>query len=380
MRSLTTVALALARGVTLTVARGVRPAVPVAVTVAAALLAGVPALGQAPYFAGKTIEVVVPTAVGGPTDILNRAFAPFLEKHIAGNPAVRIRNIPGGGTILGSNWFAANARPDGLTLLASPVGSKIAYIIQNPAVRYDFRRFKLVAISGSGGVFYVSPRTGIRAAADLARARDLVAGSPSPPGNVVTALLAYELLGLHPRVVFGFEGVGPARLAFERGELNLDFQSTIVYVTQVAPLVREGKAIPLMSLGYINEKGEVVRDPALPDLPTVYEVYQQLHGKRPDGLLRWKAFRATFAAAWVYGRGLWAQEGTPPEVMRELHQAIDRMNRDREFQEQARRLLEGYALLRGDQVEATVHRGLRVTLDVVKFIRDLMQTKYGQAI
>ncbi|HET8679052.1 MAG TPA: hypothetical protein VFM39_02965, partial [bacterium] len=229
-------------------------------------------------------------------------------------------------------------------------------------------------------VFYVSPRTGIRSAADLVKAQGLVMGSPSPPGNVLTALLAFELLGGNPRVVFGFEGVGPARLAFERGELNLDFQATIVYATQVAPLVREGKATPLMTLGFIDEKGQIVRDPAVPDLPTVYEVYQQINRRKPDGLLRWKAYRATVAAAWVYGRGLWAQDGTPAEVIKPLHEAIDRMNRDREFQEQAKKLLEGYALIRGDTVEATVHRGLSITLDVTKFIRNLMQEKYGQTI
>jgi len=135
-----------------------------------------------------------------------------------------------------------------------------------------------------------------------------------------------------------------------------------------------------MTLGYINEQGEIVRDPAVPNLPTVYEVYQQIHGRKPDGLLRWKAYRATVAAAWVYGRGLWVQEGTPPEILKPLHEAIDRMNRDREFQEQAKKLLEGYALIRGDRVEQHVHRGLRVTLDVTKFIRNLMLEKYGQTI
>jgi hypothetical protein len=205
-------------------------------------------------------------------------------------------------------------------------------------------------------------------------------GSPSPPGNVLTALLAFEVLGATPRVVFGFEGVGPIRLAFERGELNFDFQATIVYTTQVLPLVRERKAVPLMTLGYINEQGQIVRDPAVPDLPTVYEVYQQLYGRKPDGLLRWKAYRALVAAAWVYGRGLWVPEGTPPEVLRQLHEAIDRMNRDPEFQSLAKQLLEGYSLIRGDQVERQVHRGLSVTQDVIKYIRDLMQNKYGQTI
>lgn len=232
-------------------------AIVIAVLLGMTLVLGAPGQAQAPYYAGKTIEIIVPTAVGGPSDILNRSLAPFLEKHITGNPAVRIRNMPGGGTVLGSNWFAANAKPDGLTLLASPVGSKIAYVIQNPAVRYDFRKFKLVAISGGAAVFYASPRTGMRQATDIAKTSGLVMGSPSRPGNVLTALLAFEALGANPRVVFGFDGVGPIRLAFERGELNFDFQATIVYVSQVLPLVREGKVVPLMTLGYINVRRDV---------------------------------------------------------------------------------------------------------------------------
>jgi tripartite-type tricarboxylate transporter receptor subunit TctC len=335
---------------------------------------------QTPYYAGKTIELVVPSAVGGATDILNRFLAPYLEKHIPGNPTVRIRNMPGGGSILGGNWFAANAKPDGLMLFASTVSSKVAYMMENPAVRYDFRRMRLVAINGSGGVFYAAPRAGVRRAADLPKAADLTFGSNSPPGATVPALLAFELLGIAPRVVFGFESRGPIRLAFERGELSLDFQASFVYTSQVAGLVREGKAIPLRTLGFINEKGEMVRDPAVPDLPTVYEVYQQLFKKKPDGLLRWKAFRALVAASWTYGRGIWAPEGTPPEALRALWDGIDRMNADREFQDQARKLMEGYPLYRGDRVEAQVHRALRVTLDVSKFIRDLMREKYGQVI
>ena len=356
-----------------------RRVVLVVMLVASALL-GRAADAQVPYYSGKSIEIVVPSAVGGATDILNRFLVPFLEKHIVGNPSIRIRNMPGGGSILGMNWFAANARPDGLTVLANTVSSNVAYTLENPAVQYDFRKMRLVAINGSGAVFYASPGAGVRRPADLPKAQGLLFGSNSPPGATVPALLAFDLLGIKPRVVFGFESRGPIRLAFERGELTLDFQATFVYTSQVLPLVREGKVVPLMTLGFINEAGQMVRDPAVPDLPTVYEVYQQVYGRKPEGLLRWKAYRALVAASWTYGRGLWVPEGTPPEALRALHEAIDRMNRDRDFQEQAKKLMEGYPLLRGDLVELQVHRSLRVTLDVAKYIKDLMQQKYGQTI
>ncbi|MGH2371932.1 MAG: hypothetical protein ACRDIC_00430, partial [bacterium] len=206
-----------------------------AMVLLAALILGGPVAAQGPYFAGKTIELLVPSAVGGATDILNRFLAPFLERHIPGGPTLQIRNIPGGGSILGTNWFAANAKQDGTTILASTVSSKVAYMLQNPAARYDFRKMRLVAINGSGGVFYASPRTGIRQAGDLPKAQGLTFGSNVPPGATVPALLAFDLLGMNPRVVFGFESRGPIRLAFERGELALDFQATFVYNSQVLP-------------------------------------------------------------------------------------------------------------------------------------------------
>jgi hypothetical protein len=344
------------------------------------VLALPPAGAQAPFYAGKSIELLVPTAVGGATDILARFFAPFLEKHIPGTPSVRIRNMPGGGTLIGMNWFAANAKPDGTMMLASTVSSQVAYVLRNPAVRYEFRKLRPVLVNGSGAVFYAAPLAGLREARDLPRAQGLSFGSLTPPGVELPALLAFELLGVHPKVVFGFESRGPIRLAFERGELNLDFQATFVYASQVLPLVRQGKVVPLMTLGFLDERGRLVRDPAVPDLPTVYEVYQQVHGRKPDGLLAWKAYRGLVAATWTYGRALWVPEGTPEEALRDLRAAVDRMVADPDFRRQAEQVLGPYPVLRGDRVEQTLYRNMSMTLDVVRFIRETVRQKYGQHI
>lgn len=251
------------------------------------------------------------TAVGAATDILTRFFVPFLEKHIPGNPSVRVRNMPGGGTLLGMNWFAANAKPDGTMVLASTVASQVAYILRNPVVRYDFRKLRPVLVNGSGAVFYAAALPGLGRAADLPKATGLTFGSNTPPGVELPALLAFELLGVEPKVVFGFESRGPIRPAFERGELNLDFQATFVYRSQVLPLVQQRKVVPLMTLGFLDERGRMVRDPAVSDLPTVYEVYQEIHGRKPEGLLRWKAYPGLVAASWTYGRALSVPQETP---------------------------------------------------------------------
>lgn len=344
-----------------------------------AVMASLPvASAQGAYYAGKTIEIIVPFAAGGSTDVQARLFAPFFEKHVAGNPRVIVRNMTGGGGVLGGNWFAHNAKPDGLTIFMSSGSNVIPYMLQLPAVRYEYRNYKLISANGVGGIFYTSPATGIKKPADLSKsAVPLVFGGISATGLDLAILLALELLQLNVRVVMGFEGRGPTRLAFERGEINLDYQASTAYLDQVVPLVKAGKAVPLFSMGFVNERGVMVRDPSLLDVPSIYEVYQQMFNRKPDGFTRWKAFRALTAAAYSYQKTLWVPKDTPREAVTALLTAVDKMNADREFTSQSSKILEGYAFQRGDAVESTVLKSMVLTLDVLKFIKDLLASKYN---
>jgi len=345
-----------------------------------ALLGGAPASGQGPpYYAGRTIEIIVPFSPGGGVDIQSRFMAPYFEKHLPGHPRVLVRNMPGGGGILGMNFFASSAKPDGTQMLALSSGaSAIPYLLGAPAVRYDFRQWRLVATNGGGGVIYTAPRTGVRRAGDLRHPSEpLVYGGLSPIALDLNVLLLFELLGVPARAVFGFEGRGPVLLAFERGEVNIDHQTTAVYRSQVVRLVEEGKAIPLLSFGLLDGRGRVLRDPTAPELPTVYEVFQQMTGRKPDGLLRWKALQAVLVPSFTYNKTFWVPQATPAQAVNALWDAVARMSADPQFRAQGRAILEGYALTRGDRSEGAFLRSTRVTLDVQRFIKDLLRAKYS---
>ncbi len=88
------------------------------------------AQAQDGYFAGKSIEIVVPFGEGGATFVSAKFLEPYFEKHLPGNPDIDVVSRPGGGSILGANWFEQNAKSDGTTILfttsstANPASSK----------------------------------------------------------------------------------------------------------------------------------------------------------------------------------------------------------------------------------------------------------------
>src|SRR3990170_4461467 len=127
-----------------------------------------PGAGEAAeFYAGKTIEVVVPFKEGGGTDVWMRVMLPYLQKHIAGNPKILIRNIPGGEAIHGVNQYAQRAKADGLNMVATSATNYFHALLGVKAVQYDFAKFKPLLVNPVGGAVYVAPTMGIRTAADL---------------------------------------------------------------------------------------------------------------------------------------------------------------------------------------------------------------------
>src|SRR5262249_3389971 len=89
-----------------------------ALALAATVGASATANAQA-NFPNNTVKLVVPTAPGGPLDVMGRLITEPLRE-IWGQPVI-IENRPGGALMVGSNAVAKSA-PDGYTLLLSNDG------------------------------------------------------------------------------------------------------------------------------------------------------------------------------------------------------------------------------------------------------------------
>ncbi len=337
----------------------------------------VPAVAEV-SFEGQTIEWIIPFSPGGGSDTWARFNAPLLSKYLPGNPTVVVVNEPGGGSTKGANLFAARAKPDGLTLLGTSGSTQFPYLLGDPRVRYDYSKWNIVMAAPTGGVAYASPSTGVTSAEDISKlaGQKLVYASQGATSLDLVPLLGFKLMGLDVQHVFGFKGRGDGRLAFERGETNIDYQTSSAYIKNVQPLVEAGTAVPLFSWGVLDDNGNVVRDPTFPDLPHFGEAYEKLTGKAPSGL-EYDAYVAFFTAGFPAQKMTFLPEGTPQEIIDAYQVAFESMKSDPDYQANKEAVLGTYEQVTGTAADVLFKKGTSITPELRKQVVDMLADQYG---
>ncbi|MCL5778642.1 tripartite tricarboxylate transporter substrate-binding protein [Limibaculum sp. FT325] len=344
---------------------------------AAALALGGAAQAQV-SFEGKTIEWIIPFSAGGGSDTWARFNAPFLSKYLPGNPTVVVVNEPGGGSTKGTNLFAARAKPDGLTILGTSGSTQFPYLLGDPRVRYEYADWKIVMASPTGGVAYTSPSTGVTSAAEIGKLKGqkLVYASQGATSLDLVPLLGFKMMGLDVQHVFGFKGRGDGRLAFERGETNIDYQTSSAYLKNVTPLVEAGTAVPLFSWGALDEDGNLVRDPTFPDLPHFGEAYQMATGQAPSGP-EYDAYFAFFTAGFPAQKMVFLPKDTPQEIVDAYQAAVTAMKQDPEYHATKEAVLGTYEQVTGKAAQALYTKGTVISPELRKQVVDMLTAEYN---
>lgn len=342
-------------------------------------LAGLTATSSlAADFSGKTIEYVIPFSVGGGSDTWARFNAPFLSKHLPGKPTVVVKNVPGGGSTTGANQFAANAKPDGLTILGTSGSTQFPYLLGDKRVKYEYKDWKLILAAPTGGVAYINPKFGVKSAKDLGKLKgtQLVYGSQGATSLDLVPMLGFRMLGLDVKHVFGMKGRGAGRLAYERGEATIDYQTSSAYLKNSVPLVKEGKAVPLFSWGALDDNGNIVRDPTFPDLPSIKEAIEMVTGKVPSGV-EWDVFKAFLISGFPAQKLLVLPKGTPDDIVKTYQDAVIAMKKDPDYQAGRKKALGDYEQVTGKAGEALYKEGTNISDEARKWVRDYLTKNHN---
>ena len=222
------------------------------------------ASGHAQVPSERPVHIVVPFAVGGPTDIIARVLAPKLAASLK-RPVI-VDNKVGATGAIGAT-LVAKAPPDGETLLlgtssimaASPnLSANLSYDPVN-----DFAPISLVATIEN--ILVVHPDVPAR------NVRELVAHAKANPGKLTYASsgigstyhLGAELFASQTGIQWThvpYKGAAPAIQDVLAGHVQVMFDN----VSSAIPNIKAGK---LRALGLAS----LTRYPTLPDLPTIAE-------------------------------------------------------------------------------------------------------------
>ncbi len=330
-------------------------------------------------FSGKTIEWVIPFKEGGGSDKWARFYAPLLAEALPGKPTVVVKNMPGAGSTKGANWFASRAKADGMTIFGSSGSTQFPFLLGDRRVKYDYADWNVVLASATGGVAYLPADLAKRWNSnpqDIIDNVNFIYGSQGATRLDLVPLLAWEMLGMKVEPVFGIKGRGDGRLMFERGEANIDYQTSSAFLSKVTPLVEEGKAVPIMTWGALDDNGNIVRDPTFPDVPSFKEVYIKIKGKEPSGP-EWEAWKAFFVAGFPAQKMVFLPKGASKDMIDTYSNAFKAVTERPDFAQISKKRLGVYPQATGDQAKAEMVQGTVVADSATNWIKNWLKDRYG---
>lgn len=293
-----------------------RPAVLTAI-IALAAFSG--AAQAQPYYENKTLRIVVGLAPGGGFDTYARLIGRHLGRHIPGNPAVIVDNMPGAGSILMTNHLYKVAKPDGLTVGHFNGAIILGQVLGQQGIEFDARRFEYLGAAVKEDVVCgLTKASGITSIERWQAAKTPVKlGGVAPgatPDNAARILKA--ALGLPVQVVSGYKGTSVIRLAAESGELAGGCWSWESMRATWRKGLEAGEVIPVVQ---IVPKAF----PELPNVPLAINLAKTDEARKLIlvGVQNSSAFARPFALP----------PGTPRDRMQMLHKAFHAVLKDPVF-------------------------------------------------
>jgi tripartite-type tricarboxylate transporter receptor subunit TctC len=328
----------------------------------AAIVVGPTPAGAADFYAGKTIEVIVGSDVGGGYDIYSRAIARHLGRHIPGNPAIVVKNMPGAGSGRTAAYISSVASKDGTSLGAIFPGLVLSPLLDDRAdLPFDPTKFVYIGTADSGtrvcATFANSAtktfeqaliqKTRMGASALGASTRDYVLFKKK------TTNVSFDL-------VMGYKGSADILLAMERGEIDglcgWDWSSV---KSQRAEWLRDGKLNLLVQVG-LEPDPELTRR----GVPPLWNYIRSADDKTAIELI---VTQQQFQRPYI------APPGTPAEQVAILRAAFDATMQDKPFLDDAQKTRIDINALSGTRVQELVAKAYATPKAVIDRAKEILK-------
>lgn len=292
-----------------------------AAVLAALAATAAPATAQSPeqFFKGQTVTIYVGLSAGGGYDQNARLVARHLGKYIPGKPDVIVKNMPGGGGIVMTNYVANVAPKDGLHIGAPQRGIPFEPLLGSAShAKYDPLKLNwLGSVNADTSVAVATKRSGVTKWQDLRNKEIIVAGTGVGTESVTVPYILRNILGFKYKVIAGYPGGSEMNLAMQRGEV--DGRATFSW-TSLKPKYKEW--IESGDMVILYQQGGSKRHPELKNVPLVTEI-AETEDQRQVLALQFTAFEL--------GRPLFLPEGVPSDRVTAIRRAFDQAMQDKDL-------------------------------------------------
>jgi len=292
------------------------------------------------FYAGKTLQIIVSSDVGADSyDALSRLVGRHIGAHLAGNPSIVVRNMPGGGGILAANTLYNIAPRDGTVIGMLDQSIYQDQLFKVPQLKADVTKMNWIGrVISNDAVLFAWHAAAVKRIDD-AFGKQLIVCSTGSSSQLRWTMLK-ELVGVKFKLVTGYKGSGDCLIALERGEVEaLSMPWPVIRVIRAAWL-RDKKVNVLLQTGL---------DKA-PDLPEVPRLVDLARNEEQRQILE------LFSQPEKIGRSLVAPPALPPQRTAELRAAFAATVSDPDFRADAAQMRLDLSPLPGDRLQAIINK------------------------
>lgn len=307
------------------------------------------------FFQGKTITITVGVAPGGGYDLYGRLAGEFIGRHLSGKPNVIVVNMPGGGGLRAAMALFNNAPRDGTALCAIVQSVGFDSVLGELPVRANEFNFigRMTSSIEMQLVWHTSPTKTL----NDAKGRVTVVGATgtSSPSAIVPKLLN-DAIGTKFKIVGGYPGTQDSSLAMERGEVEGTLKSLESLQFSNRDWLENKKVSILWQLALQPAKG-------FEYVPAVGQL-----GDDPDS----KAMLRLIASTAEIGRSLATAPQVPPERVKLLRQAFQKMIADPAFHATAQQRNAPLAPASGEEIQKIIDDTINTPVPIIERVKRIV--------
>jgi tripartite-type tricarboxylate transporter receptor subunit TctC len=295
-----------------------------------------PAVGE-DFYAGKQITLIVGAGPGGGYDLQARVAARHLGKHIPGNPAIVVQNMPA--RIAAANHMFITAPKDGTMIALLQRGVLLARLIYPSGVRFEIEKFHWLGSFNSETAVTLAWHTAPHKTTKDLFDKELIVGGITGVDPETTPKLYNSLIGTKFKVVTGYNSTAQIALAVERGEVQGIADWSWSSLKAVRPQWLSEKLVTVLMQGALNN------EPELGALPNALDFIKSDNDRKVLEL----HFTQKTAA-----RPLVAPPEVPAERVAILRRAFETLANDKDFLADAERAKLEFDFVPGEDIDKVV--------------------------